>query len=205
MIRFREIRPQLLPAWVGMSSENSAYRVSVEWDQDGERHEGVFIPRRATNSWVNKNLGGTVFPGVFERSRFLCVHDGSRYSDRAFRTSGETEVSFSGRVVATLPDESVFSSLAEASDFFLSGSTGYSATRKDGQFHGMNLEAKNWKVEPMIIEEAFSDFFSDHERFPEGSVEPDCALLMREIVHEWKSKPDLFVLPDGKLSTRSSR
>lgn len=60
MIRFRELRPNFLPSWIGMSSENAAHRIAVEWDEDGQMQEGVFIPRRDTNSWFNKTLGGRV-------------------------------------------------------------------------------------------------------------------------------------------------
>ncbi len=50
MIRFRRLRPRLTPACLGLTSENAAHRIAVEWDQDGEQREGVFIPRRDTNS-----------------------------------------------------------------------------------------------------------------------------------------------------------
>ncbi len=70
MIRFKGLRPRFLPSWLGMGSENAAHRVAVEWDEDGELREGVFIPRRDTNSWFNKTLGGRVFPGIFNRSTF---------------------------------------------------------------------------------------------------------------------------------------
>ena len=34
MIRFRELRPRKIPAWLGLGSENAAHRIAVEWDQD---------------------------------------------------------------------------------------------------------------------------------------------------------------------------
>ena len=62
LIRLKHIRPRFLPAFLGISSENAAHRIAVEWDQDGEKKEGVFIPRRDTSSWLNTLAGGRLFP-----------------------------------------------------------------------------------------------------------------------------------------------
>lgn len=70
MIRFSQLRPRWVPSPLGLKSENAAHRIAVQWVQDGEQREGVFIPRRDTNSWFNKTLGGRFFPGVFQRRRF---------------------------------------------------------------------------------------------------------------------------------------
>ena len=45
LIRLEEIRPGGLPALLGVSSENAAHRIAVEWDEPSEgTSEGVFIP-----------------------------------------------------------------------------------------------------------------------------------------------------------------
>jgi len=36
-----------------------------------------------------------------------------------------------------------------------------------------------------------SSFFEDQGIFPRGSIEFDCALLMRDIQHEWHGREDL--------------
>jgi hypothetical protein len=41
------------------------------------------------------------------------------------------------------------------------------------------------------IEQIESSHFGDLCRFPEGTTTFDCALLMRDIVHEWHGRPDL--------------
>src|SRR5262245_39730354 len=53
LIRLRRIRPAGLPAWMGMSSENAAHRVAVEWDEGGAIREGVYVRRRDTSSRLN--------------------------------------------------------------------------------------------------------------------------------------------------------
>jgi hypothetical protein len=57
----------------------------------------------------------------------------------------------------------------------------------------VRLAARTWKVEPLEVESAFSSYFSDPSKFPPGSISFDCALLMRNIEHEWHDAPDLYV------------
>src|SRR5258708_37019501 len=70
LIRLKKVRPRFLPAFVGISSENAAHRIAVEWDENGFTREGVFIPRRDTSSWLNTWLGGRLFPGVHHHAGF---------------------------------------------------------------------------------------------------------------------------------------
>ena len=193
MIRFKQLRPRLVPAWLGLGSENAAHRIAVQWEQDGTLREGVFIPHRDTNSWFNKTLGGRVFPGIFQRSRFETRETDSSVALRIVRADGGTEISFAGHITERLPSASIFPSLDAAAGFFSLGATGYSATGSDGHYHGMELHSLNWTVSPLIIDEAQSCFFDDRKRFPAGSAEQDCALLMRGIKHEWRSRPNLYL------------
>ena len=50
LIRLENIRPKFVPDLVGINSENAAHRIAVEWDENGDVKEGVFIPRRDTDS-----------------------------------------------------------------------------------------------------------------------------------------------------------
>lgn len=203
MIRFRQLRPRFVPAWLGLSSENAAHRIAVQWQQDGEHKEGVFIPRRDTSAWFNRTFGGRIFPGLFQRSRFEVRETGAAVSIRIIRSDGGTEIAFAGHVAEGLPKTSIFPSLEEAAGFFSLGATGYSATRTAGRYHGMELHSLNWSVTPLAIDEARSCFFDDEKRFPPESIELDCALLMRGIEHEWHSRPDLYLSSSAKgLTTR---
>ncbi|HEX5221679.1 MAG TPA: DUF2071 domain-containing protein [Verrucomicrobiae bacterium] len=64
LIRLKNIRPRGLGARFGISSENAAHRIAVEWDEAGKLREGVFIPRRDTSSLLQSLVGGIIFPGV---------------------------------------------------------------------------------------------------------------------------------------------
>jgi len=192
MIRFGGLRPKMIPGWAGLGSENAAHRIAVEWDQEDGRKEGVFIPRRDTGSLFNRTFGGRIFPGIFEKSVFSVTESPNSVSVKIQRADGMEEVSFAGQISENLPASSRFQSIEEAAAFFSLGATGYSATREADHYHGMELRSLNWKVEPMQIMNAYSSFFSDSTRFPKGSVELDCALVMRNIEHEWHSRPDLY-------------
>jgi len=69
LIRLKEIRPKGLPKQIGISSENGAHRIAVEWEENGAIKEGVFIPRRDTSSKLNSIAGGTLFPGIHHLAR----------------------------------------------------------------------------------------------------------------------------------------
>lgn len=70
LIRLKNVRPQFLPSFLGISSENAAHRIAVEWDVDGQVKTGVYIPRRDTSSRLNALAGGRIFPGAHDLARF---------------------------------------------------------------------------------------------------------------------------------------
>lgn len=104
---------------------------------------------------------------------------------------GDAHVAVEGHLTSKLPTESVFDSIEDASEFFKCGSLGYSATRTSGAYDGLELHTDNWNVEPLVIGRVESSFFEDESVFPVGTVEFDCALLMRNIEHEWRGQPSL--------------
>jgi hypothetical protein len=194
LIRLEEIRPRFVPAALGVSSENAAHRIAVTWtDDSGSEREGVFIPRRDTGSAVNRLAGGRVFPGEHHRATFDARMAGDRIDLDMASADGEVNVRVHGEATDRLPADSCFTDVAEASRFFEGGSLGYSATSDPGRLDGVTLRTKSWKVEPLRIDDVFSSYFSDGAKFPAGSVRFDCALLMRDIEHEWQGAEDLYV------------
>lgn len=64
LIRLEEIRPEWMPGNLGLSSENAAHRIAVEWeDEGGSLREGVYVPRRDTGSVMNHWAGGRLSAG----------------------------------------------------------------------------------------------------------------------------------------------
>lgn len=200
LIRLKGIRPRFLPSILGISSENAAHRIAVEWDQDGEVREGVFIPRRDTSSWLNTLVGGKLFPGVHHHAAFQVQEQGNRYRVELNSDDRGTHLLVEGQVADALPPTSVFRSLKEASAFFERGSLGYSITTRPGQFDGLELRSFNWQVQPLAVQKVESSFFENRTLFPADSVEFDCALLMRGIDHEWHGRGRLCVGSDPELA-----
>jgi hypothetical protein len=184
LIRLDELRPRHALAGIGVSSESAAHRVAVVWTgPDGVEREGVYIPLRDTNSFVNRAHGGRLFPGVHHVARFDVqeVDDAIDFAMRA--DDGETVVRLRAREADRLPESSGFHSLEEASAFFLEGAIGYSAG--SDRLEWLRLETAAWRVSPLVVDEVFSSYFADERRFPAGTVSFACALIMRDIPHEW--------------------
>jgi hypothetical protein len=205
LIRLERVRPRFLPLPYGPGSENAAHRIAVRWtDAFGEPREGVYIPRRDSNSLLNHLAGGRLFPGVHHRAHFDVRDEGGQIDFAMQSHDGQVSIRLRAREAAELPASSRFASLEEASSFFERGSLGYSATRTDGRLDGIRLVTKTWHIVPLAVEEWASSYYSDPARFPPGSVELDCALLMRNIQHEWQSVPSLEVAccePRGTAQT----
>jgi len=191
LIRLHDIRPRGLPAFVGISSENAAHRIAVEWtDAAGTVREGVYIPRRDSSSLLNHLAGGRVFPGVHHRATFDVAETDTTVRVDLRSNDGDTAVHVDGEVAADLPSGSIFPSVEAASEFFRGGSVGFSPAAGDGSaVDGMELRTKQWHVTPLAVREVRSSFFDDPARFPAGTAVFDNALLMRDVEHEWHANP----------------
>lgn len=191
LIRLKAVRPRFIPLPWGIRSENAAHRIAVEWGTDDQRQEGVYIPRRDTDSRLNTWAGGRLFPGIHHHATFTVEESQDHFSVAMQSDDDDTKVLVAGTVTNQLPSSSVFPSVADASEFFEMGSLGYSATQTKGTFDGLELRCKNWHVEPLATTRVESSYFQNESQFPPGSVEFDCALLMRDILHEWHGREDL--------------
>ncbi|WP_417387747.1 DUF2071 domain-containing protein [Gimesia sp.] len=191
LIRLTNVRPRCAPFSWGIRSENAAHRFAVEWEVDGQTHQGVYVNRRDTDSCLNALAGGRIFPGTHHHARFAVEETVDFFSVEMQARDGQARIQVTGSVADDLPTSSIFASVQEASDFFEQGALGYSLSNRAGHFDGLELSCRDWKAEPLQIESIASSFFDDPERFPPGTVEFDCALLMRGIPHEWHSRQDL--------------
>ncbi|MEM9942919.1 MAG: DUF2071 domain-containing protein [Planctomycetota bacterium] len=183
LIRLKKIRPKFLPVPWGLSSENAAHRVAVEWDDQGTTRRGVCIPRRDTNSRLNSFVGGTLFPGVHHFARFESTEENDKYFFKMKSRDGDASVEVSGAVAEKLSPNSIFGTLENASRFFEDGSLGYSDSNIPGQYDGLELECHRWAMEPLRVDSIQSSYFENESLFPIGSVHFDSRLLMRDIAH----------------------
>jgi len=189
LIRLAQIRPAVVPGRWGVGSENAAHRIAVRLP-DGD--EGVYIPRRDTNSRLNTLIGGRLFPGLHHHATFTSVESDDRIEVSLRSDDGDTWVDVRGRPADVLESGSVFPDLETASSFFERGALGYSDTDDAGRYEALELRTENWRVAPLEVDRAVSSFFDDQERFPSGTVEFDNALLMRDVDHEWHARETLY-------------
>lgn len=189
LIRLEHIRPKFAPEFVGVTSENAAHRIAIEWQENGEIKEGVYIPRRDTDSFINQTVGGTLFPGEHHKAEFNVSKTKNEIDFHMKSADNKISVKLNGTISDDFPKNSVFSSLDEASKFFEKGSLGYSVTKSGDSLDAIVLDIQNWEVKPLEVKFVESSFYDDQAVFPQGSIEFDHALLMQNIQHEWHSAP----------------
>lgn len=190
LIRLKDIRPKGLPKFIGISSENGAHRIAVEWTGKDVVRKGVYIPRRDTSSKLNSLAGGRIFPGVHHFANFIVDERGGNYSVD-FKSEDNTFLSVKAQETKDWNTNSIFEDLDCASCFFEQGAVGYSPDKSGGKFDGLELKTYRWKVTPLKVSEVRSSFFENEDIFPSGSVIFDNALLMKNIAHEWKSLKEI--------------
>jgi len=191
LIRLEQVRPIFLPSFTGISSENSAHRIAVEWqDENGTLKEGVFVPRRDTDSLLNSLAGGRIFPGVHHHSRFEVRDENSEISLKV-TSNNSPLVEVHARESQTFPETSIFDTFEESSRFFENGCIGYSSRPNSSRLDGLLLKVPTWKASPLKVHAIKSSFFDDPEIFPPDAITFDHALLMRDIPHEWHAEPEL--------------
>jgi hypothetical protein len=191
LIRLEKVRPKGFPSFAGASSENSAHRIAVEWtDAEGRMREGVYVPRRDTDSCLNALAGGRIFPGVHHHSKFA-VSDADGGLSIRIETEGMDSplVEIDAEESSEFPQSSVFASLEESSRFFEAGRIGYSSRPDSCLLDGLLLKVAGWKVAPLNIHRVRSVYYENRTLFPAHEIEFDHALIMRDIHHEWHSEP----------------
>ncbi|WP_430613383.1 DUF2071 domain-containing protein [Flavobacterium sp. JP2137] len=184
LIRLKNVKPKGFPGFIGVNSENGAHRIAVEWKENDEIKEGVFIPRRDTNLKLNAIVGGRIFPGKHFFAKFNVNEQNHKYH-LDFKSSDNTTIEIDAELSEKFDENSIFQTIENVSLFFEKGSIGYSPNGNN--FDGLKLETYEWKVKPLKVTNVKSSFFEDQSIFPKGSIKFDNAILMENIEHEWKS------------------
>lgn len=193
LIRMNDLGPSFLPFSVVRTSENGALRFAVEWEEDGRPFQGVYIPERFTTAPLAVFMGQRTFPGKHTRVHFKVREQGDRYS---VEMDGPVPIAIRAQAMDRFVGSQVFQSLDEASEFFRTGSVGYSdAARRPNTFDALELRSFDWNVEPLAVEEVRCPFFEDPHRFPPGTAVFDHALLMRGLRMEFHSIKGMCCVP----------
>lgn len=194
LIRLERLRPRGLPEILGMSSENMAHRIAIEFPDGEGTHPGVYILRRETDCSLVQLFGGRLFPGVQGKARFDVHETEQSLSIDVYSADGRADIGVKTEPISQFTPTRLFQSAEEMSEFFRNGDCGFSCSLHGGKLEGMRLKTLEWKVSMRNIVSARSAVFDDPEIFPKGSIGLDCALLMRNVPHEWhelKNVPEL--------------
>jgi hypothetical protein len=191
LLRLGAMRPVGVPRHIGLTSENAAHRIAVEWDTSSGPANGVFIPRRDTSSRVSSFLGGRVFPGWQRHAQFEVLERDGRFEICVTSQDGLADIEVCAHRSGRPMSGSVFTTTEAASTFFRSAPVGYAATPCDGVYDGVELGTDGWNLEPLHVERVTSSFFDDRARFPNGSATLDSAFLMSQITTRWRPQPKL--------------
>lgn len=191
LIRLEDLRPHGVPGLRGLSSENMAHRVAIQYPTKNGMRPGVFIWRRETDQRLMEFLGGRFFPGVHHHARFQVREDEGSLTMAVTTKGGEADVSFSAKVSGEWHGSPSFPTFAEVSEFFRKGDCGFSCALRGDELEGLQLKTLKWSMLPMEVESQCCTFYSDPQRFPATSIEFDCGLLMRGLPHEWHQLNDV--------------
>jgi hypothetical protein len=189
LIRLEHIRPMGFPEAVGICSENMAHRIAVNYDdEDNVEREGVYIWRRHSDNPLNTLAGGRLFPGVHSPATFSVHEEGQTTELQAKTTNHAADVHVKGSEEQSTGEFSskAFDNFEQAKDFFARGSCGFSCAADGKTLEGMQLITKEWVVNPLKMTLADSAFYMDQSKWPNGTVELDCGLIMRDIKHQWQ-------------------
>lgn len=190
LIRLGAVRPAPLPAALGITSENAAHRVAVEWDTADGPVAGVYIHRRDTSSRLVDLAGGRAFPGWHHRARFRVAEQAGAHRVEVRSQDGLVDLAVEAHVDGEVMPGSVFATVKEASSFFRCAPVGYAATPAAGVFDGVELTAEGWSITPLRLDEVRSSLF-DRRPFGPGVAAPDSAFLMAGMETTWRAQPAL--------------
>jgi len=193
LIRLGELRPAGVPGSLGLTSENAAHRIAVEWDTPDGPGYGVYIPRRDTSSRLAVAAGGRLFPGRQHPARFRVQEDAGRYQIEVTSRDRKTLVVVAAHVAPTVMSGSLFADTGAASGFFRCAPVAYTATANPCAFEGVELSTDGWSLRPLDVEVIRSSYFEDPIRFPAGSVTLDSGFLMGGLTTRWHPRPALSV------------
>jgi hypothetical protein len=191
LIRLERLRPKHLPQSVGITSENMAHRIAIRYPGPDGMRDGVFILRRETDRASVAALGGRLFPGVHTRARFDVRDPGDRLEYSVTTEAGDTDVRLRVRLVEDWRPSPLFPVFEDVRSFFAKGDCGFSCSLRGDELEGMQLRTTVWEMSPLEVEDVASTFYDDRDRFPEGTIGLDGAVLMRGIPHEWHELRDI--------------
>lgn len=168
LIRHHDLQTDFAPFFRLDVTEGAEYHFAVEFDEDGKTRSGVYVVRRESNSFSDRDIFELYYPGGPSHSHFDSVETESSILMKVTSLDDDVEIEFKGNVRTDWPEGSVFLTIEDAGDFFFSG-----------QDAVLGSEDDIWTLEAMHPDVVNSTYFDCTRRFLPGSIELDNVILMR--------------------------
>ena len=178
LLRLKDIGLKYSPSFLRINSENAAHRFLVTLKENGQMRNGVYIPRRDTDSMLNVLLAGKIFSWPHFPAIFHVTERNGEYSVSMQGKDGQTKLQVDAERGDCFPSNSMFESIDHASSCFRDCPTGVSPSMKPGRFKTIELKTKTWNVSPLVVHDLKSSYFEDRSLFPKEAIHFDNALLI---------------------------
>jgi hypothetical protein len=175
------------PAFLRITSENAAHRFLVKYKDGDKEIQGVYIPRRDTDSMLNVLLAGKIFSWPHYSAHFQVDEANGNYTVAMQSKDSYSSLSVEAQLTNTFPSDSMFDCIDHASGCFHGCPIGLSPSTTPNRFKTIRLKTKTWAVKSLRIQKLQSSYFENQSLFPEETIKFDNALLMEGIEHEWLS------------------
>jgi len=187
LLRLKDIGFKHAPRLLRITSENAAHRFLVSYRDGNKQVQGVYIPRRDTDSRLNVLLAGKLLSWPHYPATFHSSEANGHYAVTMESHDEYSKLSIEAELSEKFPTVSMFDSLDQASVCFRDCQIGVSPSSSSQSFKSIRLETKSWQVKPLCVQKLQSSYFENRLNFPEGTIQFDNALLMEGIEHEWHS------------------
>ncbi|WP_051450581.1 DUF2071 domain-containing protein [Actinospica robiniae] len=153
----------------GLRTEIAVHRIATVWQGPDGPEQGVYIPRRDTDSRISTLTAGLFLPGEHHLARFEVEESAQRLRIGFRSADGSAHAQVQALVADRWQGSSLFADLDEACAFAREAPDGFPA------------RAEEFTIRPATLVQVASSYFEDPARFPEGSAEPDSALILRDV------------------------
>jgi hypothetical protein len=187
LLRLKNIGMKYSPSFLRITSENAAHRFLVKYKDGNKEIQGVYIPRRDTDSMLNVLLAGKIFSWPHYSAHFQVDEANGNYAVKMQSKDSYSSLSVEAQLANTFPSDSMFDSVNHASECFHGCPIGVSPSTVPNRFKTIQLKTKTWAVKPLLVQKLQSSYFENKSLFPEETIKFDNALLMEGIEHEWLS------------------
>ena len=188
LLEISDLRPNALPAVVGVRVRAAAHRISVEWDgANGETQVGVYVPMRHTDSRLAAALGGRLFPGVHQHTRIDVARTATHLDWHVGDLDGDNGFGLQVRVDTNIPMIDPTPLLCSTC---VDPTLGLSPDHH-GRLEAARMAPDSRKVRAVHVDELRSTFLDGYE-----SATPATAYLMEDLGVRWSTDSSAIIM-DG--------